>query len=413
MSRHERFESNDVAVEVFLTPEGQEMAEGLKGVREFAKKRVAADHPEKPYHGPDHSEGVTSRVSELYRKMQEMMPNSFAAATPEEADKRALMFEALKTAGAIHDMVMRFKVENGKVVRLRGEKEPGGNEYESLMEGIVKLRSLVGEANPFLPYVERVIEQAVNGTYPDRFTPIEFPPEMVADYPENVRASLREKTEQGEEVFKGLRIDSSYTVAPKEGEEAKDSLPALLTSTSDLGDAFTSESFQKSGNAEFFETQIQIVKDCLAYIDGAAIPRARGKQILNEMKSWRKVQVGVALGQKVRLLEKYTPTNISRLLEDQLQRTPDQEEVQEFSELMCQRITAIDETVMDAADIYEAFPQFEYISDVGSEPFTDAERAVFLDSLKYVNFDQTEMQAYATHVKEAQERPPEELKLAA
>lgn len=157
-----------------------------------------------------------------------------------------------------------------------------------------------------------------------------------------------------------------------------------------------------------------MVEDCLAYQDGAPIPRTRGKQILNQMKGWRKTQVGMALNQKVRLREKYTQENLSSLFSKEFGNVPAADEVNDFLETMQPLIDKIDDTVLDAADIYDDFvAQFDAIPDSGSEYFTEAEQNTFLQAVEFMNGDQAELEKYAKHVEETQKLPPEELKLAA
>ena len=414
MNRPERFESNDVAVEALNTPEAIEASETADRVIDSTKVVLQERHSDKPYHDPDHSvseigkeefDSVTGRVRTFSRSFKESFVGSLGGTTPEEADKKALFFRGVEVGAAVHDRVIRFKVENGKVIRFRGEIEPGGNEYDSFKEGEQELlANIENKNNPFLPYLITVMRQTVEGTYPG-FAFVEIDQTLVASFPANVRACLEANDAEGNRVYKGLRIDSAYS---------NESLAALLSSTSDLGDVFTSKKFQFSGNQEFFEGEIGVVEDCLAYQNGAPIPRARGKQILDQMKGWRKTQVGMALNQKIRLMEKYTQENLSSLFSKEFGNVPDPEEVNDFLETMQPLIDKIDHTVMDAADIHDDFvAQFDSIPADGPEYFTEAEQTTFLQAVAFMDGDPVELEKYAQHVEREQERPPEELKLAA
>ena len=91
----------------------------------------------------------------------------------------------------MHDRVIRFKVENGKVFRLRGEKEPGGNEYDSFKEGEQELSANCKDPhNAYLEYVIKVMRETVEGTYPG-FAFTEIDTALVESFPENVQACLR------------------------------------------------------------------------------------------------------------------------------------------------------------------------------------------------------------------------------
>ena len=415
MSQHERFETRDVAAEALNTPEAIEVQEAVDQVIANNKAVLHKRHSGKPYHGPGHSvsetgakedfDSVTGRIKTFSRSLKQSFSNSLSGNTPKEADKKALFFTGVEVGAAVHDRVIRFEVKDGKVVRFRGEKEPGGNEYDSFKEGEQELLANIEDKdNPYLPYISRVMRETVEGTYPV-VDFAEINGLVVESFPANVQACLAASDAEGNPIYKGLRIDSPY---------ANESLAALLASTSDLGDVFNSKKFQFSGNQEFFEGEIGVVEDCLAYQAGAPIPRARGKQILNQMKGWRKTQVGMALNQKVRLMEKYTQENLSSLFSKEFGNIPDPEEVNDFLQTMQPLIDRIDDTVMDAADIYDDFVErFDAIPDSGSEYFTEAEQNTFLQAVEFMNGDQFELKKYAKHVKEAQELPPEELKLAA
>ncbi len=414
MSRHERFETSDVGMEALNTPEAVKVREAVDRVITNNRDVLNQRHSGKPYHGPGHSvsekgaeefDSVTGRIKSLSRSFKESFADSLSADTPEEADKKALFFTGVEVGGAVHDRVIEFEVNDGKVVRFRGEKGPGGNEYDSFKEGEQELLANIDDKdNPYLPYVIKVMRQTVEGTYPS-FAFTEIDKTLVESFPANVQACLAANDAEGNPSYKGLRIDSDY---------ANESLAALLSSTSDLGDVFDSKKFQFNGNQEFFEGEIGVVEDCLAYQDGAPIPRTRGKQILNQMKGWRKTQVGMALNQKVRLMQKYTQENLSSLFSKEFGNVPAADEVNDFLETMQPLIDKIDDTVLDAADIYDDFvAQFDAIPDSGSEYFTEAEQNTFLQAVEFMNGDQAELEKYAKHVEETQKLPPEELKLAA
>lgn len=414
MNLHERFESTDVAVEDLNTPEAVDVREAVDRVLATNEAVLHKRHSDKLYHDPDHSvsgngaeefNSVTGRIKQLSRSFKESFRNSLGAATPEEADKKSLFFTGVQVGAAVHDRVIRFKVENGKVFRLRGEKEPGGNEYDSFKEGEQELSANCKDPhNAYLEYVIKVMRETVEGTYPG-FAFTEIDTALVESFPENVQACLRATDAEGNLVYKGLRIDSEY---------ADRSLASLLSSTSDLGDVFTSKQFQFSGNQEFFEGEIGVVEDCLDYQNGAPIPRVRGKQILDQMKGWRKTQVGMALNQKVRLMEKYTQENLSLLFSKEFGNQPDPEEVEDFLATMEPLVSQIDYTVMDAADIHDDFvAQFDSIPADGPEYFTPEEQNAFLQAVAFMDGDQTELEKYAQHVEIEQEREPEELRMAA
>ena len=403
-----------MAVEALSTQEAIDVREAANRVLATNEAVLHTRHSKKLYHVPDHSvsgdgaeefNSVTGRIKQLSRSFKESFSNSLGAATPEEADKKSLFFTGVEVGAAVHDRVIRFKVENGKVVRLRGEKEPGGNEYDSFKEGEQELLANCKDPhNPYREYVIKVVRETVEGTYPG-FAFTEIDRTLVESFPQNVQACLRATDAEGNLVYKGLRIDSEY---------ADRSLASLLSSTSDLGDVFNSKQFQFSGNQEFFEGEIGVVEDCVAYQKGAPIPRARGKQILDQMKGWRKTQVGMALNQKVRLMEKYTEENLSALFSKEFGNQPDPEEVEDFLATMEPLLSQIDDTVMDAADIHDDFvAQFDAIPADGPEYFTEAEQNTFVRAVEFMNGDQAALETYAKHVEMEQERKPEELKMAA
>lgn len=414
MNRPERFETN--YVEVCSTPEGQEMQAAGQIAKAEGIKTLHEQHPDKPYHGPGHSvhegpresmQSVTGRGMVLMKMLRESLAQSLAIATAEQPDKMALFTTGVEVGLVWHDSVIRFTVdENGKVNRLRGEKAPGGNEYDSFKQAEAALLAACEDKdNPLLPEMVRVMRQTIEGTYPT-FAMAEFDSALVKTFPENVQSALASgEREDGTPVFKGIRLDSDY---------AKTSLAGLIGSTADLGDAFTSKRFQKTGNQELFEGDVRLTNDCLTYSEGAAIPRARGKAILDQLKDWRKAQVGVAFGQKVRHMENFTPENISRLVAEEVGQEPAPTEIEHFIETMRSVIENIDTTVMDAADLYERYvATFDSIPAYGEETFNESERETFLDALEFMNFEPGEMAAYLEDVEVAQERPLADFKLAA
>ena len=113
-------------------------------------------------------------------------------------------------------------------------------------------------------------------------------------------------------------------------------------------------------------------------------------------------------------MEKYTQENLSSLFSKEFGNVPDPEEVNDFLETMQPLIDKIDHTVMDAADIHDDFvAQFDSIPADGPEYFTEAEQTTFLQAVAFMDGDPVELEKYAQHVEREQERPPEELKLAA
>lgn len=413
MNTYEQFK-REPGNERLLSPEAVAIEEASEKTRAVLETLLHERHEDKLYHDPLHSISETeqdfSSVTERVKMLSDLMRGSFENAiadAPQDHDAKMLFFRALEDGARAHDTVINVRVlDSGMIERVRGW-QAGGNERESFEEFKREfLKRCQASANPLVESYLKTVEEAIHGTLPDASVfGYQIPEDFIRQYPEHVQACLRSENAAGETEYKGLMLDATKT---------NESLPALITSTADLGDAMLPERFKETGNKEFFELNFGIARDCAAYLAGAPIPRVRARAILASMAGWRKVQVGVAVCQRLRLLEKYTKETISDLFEKSFSIVPDEAEVEEFLEALEPRFDAIDETIVAAADAHDTFvAEFGGVIAAEGEPtLTVSEADTFLSAVAFMDGDHDKLERYVAHV-ETEIEPVLPYKLAA
>ncbi|HEY0964525.1 MAG TPA: hypothetical protein VGE31_01885 [Candidatus Paceibacterota bacterium] len=420
---HERFQG-ETGVEVMESSEAVHVVETSELIKADLMEELLARHSSKIFHEPAHTvptgrEDFTSVVGGV-RTLSGILKESFPRSLP-KTDSVALTLAGMEAGAFAHDVIIEINgvTENGAVVRRRGW-EPGGNERESFRylrrhylekyigsedelspEEEELLHSLLTDENgpEYDPLYQRYMEAAertVEATEPDKF---QFAYEVDADlylsqYSEEVKEALRASNWTKEHPqYCCMMIDSSKTAI---------ALESLLGSTADLGAVSDPEVFARTGNAEFWESQYGIAKDCAQFLnDPNSLEPFRVSAIAESMQGWRKSQVGVALGQHIRLTKNYTPENITTLFETTFGVSPDPDEVDQFIARVQESMQGAEESVRECARIYKEFTQrFGSLIERDAVPLTDEEKALFTEAIAYMNGDEAVLTNYVSHVDE-------------
>lgn len=422
---------NTPNVEKIKSQELIHVANSNEKVNELMVEALKERHGRKIFHDPQHTLGdgetldltsVRGGIVHLSAFLKESFPQSLRG----KEGTLALMEKAMEAGVIAHDVVIEIDGVNkdGMIQRRRGWKD-GGNERESFKllrkeflqayagDGLDKftpqeeemLHSILTDENApefdaaYTQYMESA-ERVVGGTEPDAMNfwyPVDYET-YLSDYPSEVLDCLKaiKWTEENPE-FNCFSIDSTKTQTSLEG---------LLGSTADLGAVSNPEFFAQSGNAEFWELQYAMAKDCAAFLkNNDALSDSRVAIITHAMRGWRRTQVGVAVGQKVRLEEKYTPENISQLFGINFGTVPYEGEVETFIGNIKESFSEIDRSVTLCADIYTEFSErFEPLLNLEPGPLSDENKALFVEAIQYMNADETLLANYVAHVDEELEK---------
>jgi hypothetical protein len=296
-----------------------------------------------------------------------------------------------EAGAAFHDTVMQIRglteVDNPilrKVIRQGGWKEEG-NEYESYR----LLRNFTEDYmddGPFKDEYLEAAEAAIQATLPQA-TFASVPTEAVEEYSERVQDLLR-----GEDgVYRGLLI------APA---EAPETLSGLLLTTADLSAVRSPEIFYRTGNAEFWELHYGLAAFAVTVLDGETpIKRDDARILLQEMKAWRRTQVGFALQQRVRLGEQYTPQHIQSLLYSEYLVSIGEAEARSIVEGITRRLaTGMDDSIEDSAARYEAFSNTYTLSEAGAADLSETEVTRLQHAIKELGGEHDRLTAYTAWV---------------
>jgi len=319
------------------------------------EERVRERFTGKPYHNPEHSEGVGVAA----KQGLDVAAESGMTVTKE-------MRRAARFAAAAHDMVIRERVNMtpgtfgyGTTMRYRGfadkmppavreaikqdviagERNRHGNEEASWLE----LEQIMNEEDPegvyFTPNVRRMTRAGIAATYPDVEFPAPFPS------PDDVKIERRNAKGEVEAI-----VDLTDALPKKDGRPAglkffqpfvtaESSLVTALIAIGDLseGGRVESREFRKKGNAEFWELR-ELLRRRIAdgFADLSDKPEDRAVEMANaakDMLAWAQTQIGFLLWQKIRFAEI-------------LQNSPDMNE--RFREKMRQIYSHFDENILDA-----------------------------------------------------------------
>ena len=422
--------SSESSVEISPSQEAIHFNETHERVHEFLVDELHKRNSRKIYHDPRHSLGdgerldvisVKGMVLELGAILKRSFPSSLSPEFGIDATQLEMTLQGMEAGAIAHDVIIEIDgiAENGTVKRRRGWSE-GGNERESFR--LLRrefLKQYLGADDDFTPEEEELVnslltdetgpefdaaykryieaaERTICGTDPDGlqfFYEID-PHKHLRNFEEGVWECLKTQnwTEENPQ-YACVIIDSTKTQLSLEG---------LLGSTADLGAVSNPRVFVETGSAEFWEWQYAISKDSATFLgDQNSLEPSRVAAIVEAMQGWRRTQVGVALGQKIRIEEKYTPENISRLFEITFGHKPEEAEVNDFIEQVKEAMAGADESVIECARIYSEFTErFRSLIERDTGPLTDEEKALFTESIQYMNTDKEQLSQYVAHVEE-------------
>lgn len=410
--------------ENFENPRFERLRKAHEVVVESLNQELYKQHSDKLYHDPSHTVGDEKRpgtegVVTVLRYFSSALKSSFSESLQlgdrENEERAALVTKGMYAGMMAHDLVIELDgiTGGGMIMRRRGWKE-GGNEYESYLN----LRRLFLEAytgekvteenqndlhkdlllsdDVYSQYITSA-EQIIAGTDPDlmNFT---FPvdPQILESYSDEVKkALLRNDSTKEAPQYALMSIDSSKT---------EQSLEALLGSTSDLASAVSPERFLETGNAEFWELNYSACKDCAAFLSSPdTLSRTRALELVAQMRGWRKLQPGVALGQRLRLEKNFTVENISTLFEKTFGITPKVEEVEFFIKQVVHFIPKIDESIELTAKRFSEFCELfdEAISKEGGPTLRESEQEDLRRAIYFMGGEGERLQKYVSHVDQA------------
>lgn len=427
MNMFERFEQPSATENSERKEAIAHVFETSERVNDVLSEELVVRHSNKIFHDPTHTLGNNSETPDLtYVRggvlvLTDLVKQSFEKSLKGRDSEVELMVKGMEAGAVAHDVVIELNgvAPNGVIMRRRGWAE-GGNERESFHHLRRRfLKEYIGaeeeltlpeeemihgiltdeDAPEFDPEYKRYMDAAermIAGTEPDVFNfGYELDEEKyVSEYPEDVQRLLRSPnwTEEKPQYF-GVMIDSTKTAL---------SLESLLGSTADLG-AFTDpEVFARTGNAEFWELQYGVSKECAEFLKNPnSMEPVRVSSITEQMQVWRQTQVRVAVAQRARLEEHYTKENITTLFENTFGETPDEDEVDRFiTEVKAVAATA-EETVLACARIHNEFTErFGGLIDRDEGPLTDEEKALFAEAIEFMDADERLLSHYVRHVDE-------------
>lgn len=361
-------------------------------------------HYAKLYHAPSHTVGnldieslggITGAAGMIIDQLESSFVESLELDTLEGREEFEVVKLALKSAMLVHDAVIEIdnlveEDENAdlnveKTVKRRRGYVPGGNEYESAE--FYKQNLDVDADNKYYNLFTRVLEDTVAGTDPNATGMLPVEADALAKLTtEEVRGCLADK-ETGSALI--LSLDSA---------RANESLAALIGSTTDLIGAAFPEPFFETGNLEMFELYYQLSSDCADFLKNpSSLSRMRAVQILKVMTGWRKTQVGVALGQKIRLQKNFTPASVKGLFEVTFGKTPKDEEVQIFISKVASFSEGMDTSMSESVERYNQYLKF-VIEPEGSSELDESEVTTLQKALEFVNADADQLRRYAEDV---------------
>ncbi len=428
MNMYERFQS-EVGTERLERRAIEHVGETSETIKEQLAEELVARHNRKIFHGPDHTlpmegDNLNSVVGGV-RTLSHLLKESFKESLPTDGTVE-LVADGMEAGAVAHDVVIELKGVTeipgtglaGMIQRKRGWIE-GGNEWESYrLFRRAYIAEYVGAEEQLSPEEEDMIhsiltdenapeydadytrymiaaERTVAGTDPDAMNfGASFDPKYVETFSEGVKRLVRGPawTEENP-TYAGFMIDSTKTAHSLEG---------LLASTADLGAVSDPERFIATGNAEFWELEYGIARDCTRFLeDENAIGSARLGDIARSMMAWRKTQVGVALGQKIRMEEKYTKENITDLFEVTFGNTPDEGEVEEFISGVKEAFKGADTSVEASAALYEEFgDRYGSLTSTLTGELTSEQRALFREAIGVMGGEVSILKNYVAHVDE-------------
>jgi hypothetical protein len=382
-------------------------------VAEIINEELQQRHKDKTYHNPEHTlgiegatqpDGVVPSVSYLSGLLRTHFADSLALDTAEGEESFVVVERALEAGARVHDIIIELDgvTEAGMVIRRRGWQE-GGNERESYLryrqlfietyleetelspESVeYHHQALLVEDTEYGRYMQSV-EHTVAGTDPDATA---FGVEVPASYVQSASPQVAAALLDSMGVARYLRLDSTKT---------NQSLESLLASTADLMSASYPERYFVTGNGEFFELHVGIAKDCEHFLSEGGINRDRAKTILASMQGWRKVQVGFAVGQKIRLDKNYTIENITRLFAETFNVTPEVREVRAFIESVLPMGKLMLVSAEESAQRLEEFVSNFKIPN-GKHDLTATEQDLFRRAIEAMGGEQSVLARYVSHV---------------
>lgn len=357
----------------------------------YARELLNA-HEALHYHNPAHTwgedmtgveGGVVGNTQTLLACFKEPLAKSLT--DDPDAVARYHAWELGVIAGAaFHDTAMESTVTEAGVLQRESGWEAGKNEYESFE----MLRAYVDEELPETTSAKAIYlgsaEAGIKATLPNATTFAPFSEAQLAELPLMVKEALAAKNAEGETVYQGLRLDSKH---------ATESLSGLLLSTADLAAARSSEVFYKTGNAEFFESKIAESQAALQFLRTSTIGRSEARALLTACQGWRKIQVGVALWQRERLIERMQAPLLQTLLLEELDIAVPIEVLDDVAEqIMTAFSDGMTKSVIDAAAHYQHFSAYR-ISESGDDELTPQECEALRAALDEMGANEAELEA--------------------
>lgn len=378
---------------------------GEKTLHEIYKRHYA-----NLYHQPSHTVGhmreeirggVATAMERVVAHIENVFPESIGELSP-AAKERFEVYKLAMMAGMLtHDVIIEIdntiesdeSVEGEKMTQRRRGMVPGGNEYESAEFYLDALELTAG--NKHRAFFEKVLRDTVAGTVPDGTGMIFVGEAELEGLTDGAAEAVREHLvdpETGKAMI--LNLDS---------ESTGDSLAHLLGSTTDLIGAAFPERFGETGDLEMFEFYYQLSRDSVAFMEKpASLSRDRAVQMLKTMEGWRKTQIGVALGQHLRLKQNFTPENTKQKFTElfavltegeDVVVSPSGEEIDDFLQWTDLLSAGMQQSMIDSAKRYEDFKGYK-INTEGEETLTEEEIQIMESALESVSADKNQLHRF-------------------
>lgn len=392
------------------SPDLTELREANRLAGEKTLHEIYKRHYANLYHQPSHTVGhmreeirggVATAMERVVAHIENVFPESIGELSP-AAKERFEVYKLAMMAGMLtHDVIIEIdntvesdeSAEGEKMTQRRRGMFPGGNEYESAEFYLDALELPAG--NKHRAFFEKVLRDTVSGTVPDGTG-------MIFVGEEEIEGLSNEAAE----AVRGNLVDSKTgkaMILNLDSKTAGDSLAHLVGSTTDLIGAAFPERFGETGDLEMFELYYQLSRDSVAFLENpTSLSRDRAVQMLKTMESWRKTQIGVALGQQLRLKQNFTPENTSQKFTELFALltegeavvvSPSNEEVADFLQWTNMLSIGMQQSMVDSAKRYEDFKAYS-ISSEGEETLNEDEIRVMESALDSVSADVSQLRRY-------------------
>lgn len=393
------------------SPALERLTEVYQYLEDSLNEELMGRHRHKPYHSPEHTlrepEGVVPGVQALLGLLETHMSESLELQSRSGEEQFSVICQGVEAGARAHDVVIEIEgvSASGQVIRSRGWKE-GGNEYESYIfyrqkfiekyadiadvspEDAKTMHGELMESDAYYNQYMTAVEETIRGTDPDAIGMPLVPEDVLATLPPEVAESL--KNQSGEAKY--LRLDSTKT---------KDSLQALISSTADLLAAAHPERFSQTGNGEFWELNVLVSERCADFVTSpGTLSRTQAREVISAMRNWRQIQIGVALGQKIRLAENFSVKNISDLFGKTFGREPDINEVTAFVASVLEYQKGIDISIQQSQKQLEYFQTHFALADSEDGVLSEDENTLVQNAIVFMGGEDFSLKQYVAEVKE-------------